>query len=91
METKLTFWQKIKLKFSSENISETWKKTRNVALVINILGGTALAILAPFTIPVTVIQVISAITVASGILAGKAQSTTGKAISNSKTNEIIGK
>lgn len=79
------FWEKLKEKFSSDNIDDTWKKVRNTSLVVNIVGGTVLAILAPFTIPAVVTNIISGIVVVSGTIAGRAQYNTGKLKQNKPT------
>jgi hypothetical protein len=73
---KTTFWQKVKERISSSNISDTWKMVRNVSGVIFTIGSLTLAL--PVTLPVAVTSWISWTVLATGVIAGRAQLNTGK-------------
>ena len=69
-------WSEIKERLSNENITDTWKKVRNVSGVVCATGGLILAM--PVTLPVIVTSWVGWITLASSVIAGRAHLNTGK-------------
>jgi hypothetical protein len=73
------FWSKVKERLSSDNISDTWKKVRNIAGGICTAGGLILAIPESIiTFPVVFIAGVQYVTLVAGAIAGRAQLNTGK-------------
>ena len=62
--------QEVADRLSFKTVSSKWKKIRNISGTISIAGGLIMA--APVSIPATVLSWISYITLASGVIAGRA-------------------
>lgn len=72
----MKFWDKVKERISSENITDTWKTVRNVSGVIFTVGSLTLAL--PVTFPAAIVSWVSWTVLATGVIAGRAQLNTGK-------------
>ena len=63
----------IKDRLSSKTIGERWKKVRDVAGIVYVVGSLIVTPLFPVALPAVVVQTVSWITLASGVIAGRAQ------------------
>jgi hypothetical protein len=78
---KTTFWDKVKNRLSSDNISKSWKKVRNISGIVATAGGLVSAIPRSIVVlPATLITWVGYMTLVSGVIAGRAQLNTGKEI-----------
>lgn len=70
--------EELNKRLSSDTIGDGWKKVRNIAGVVYVVGSLVVTPLFPFALPATVVQIASWITLVSGVIAGRAQLDTSK-------------
>jgi len=66
----------LKERFSSETISDNWKKVKKVSGAVFIVSSLITA--APITLPVTVAAWVGYLTLVSGLISGRAQMNKSK-------------